>query len=181
VRAIIPASVLISSNEVFVAGSSTNPKHLSNLKEAHTRRLEVLQIQQAQFGIHCPPHITLEIQDIETKIDNIDEQIRVLGEPNSATPPRRSTSTSNLEEYVTNYLRHQINNGLEFTAYDITFALRRRLPDVEIRHTEVRRIVHLQMRLIVALDWYKQEITEYDTASARRYILLKDRDDLLKW
>lgn len=153
-----------------MAGSSTNPKHLTNLREAHIRRLEVLQVQQATFGLHCPPHVTLEIQDIEAKIDNINEQIQVLKESNNATTHRRSASTSSIEESVTDYLRHQVNNRLEFTAYDITFALRRRMPDIEVRHTEVRRVVHLQMNLIVALDWYRREIIEYDTASARRYI-----------
>ncbi len=90
--------------------------------------------------------------------------------PKETIEKRRLIATPDLEEGITDVLQHQVSNRLEFTAYDITFALRRRLSDIEVRHTQVRQIIHLQMRLIVVLTLYQCKIVHYDTASARRYV-----------
>lgn len=49
--------------------------HLLKLREIHTKRLRVLELQSAQFGISVPPHILLEIEDIKEEIANINIQI----------------------------------------------------------------------------------------------------------
>jgi hypothetical protein len=46
------------------------------VKEKHVQRLHVLELQAAQFGNACPPHIVTEIQDIKANIDDIDNALR---------------------------------------------------------------------------------------------------------
>lgn len=45
----------------------------------HNRRLHVLELQAAQFGLHCPPHITLEIDDLNQKIAALEREIAASG------------------------------------------------------------------------------------------------------
>jgi pyrimidine deaminase RibD-like protein len=39
--------------------------------KAHRRRLLILRVQAATFGLHTPPHIMMEIDDIEAKITSL--------------------------------------------------------------------------------------------------------------
>lgn len=50
-------------------------EHLLSLKETHRSRLETLEIQAAQLGVECPPHITTEIKDIEETLREIDRKL----------------------------------------------------------------------------------------------------------
>jgi hypothetical protein len=43
--------------------------------ETHKRRLHELELQAARFGIHCPPHIKIEIEDIQEQIFQIERRI----------------------------------------------------------------------------------------------------------
>ncbi len=51
-------------------------QHLLQLRQAHTRRLQVLEVQAAQFGIQTPPHIMTEMDDIRATIADIDRQLQ---------------------------------------------------------------------------------------------------------
>jgi hypothetical protein len=42
--------------------------HKEELK-AHKRRLTILRVKAAYFGIDCPPHILMEIEDIEVLLN----------------------------------------------------------------------------------------------------------------
>jgi hypothetical protein len=51
---------------------------LDDLKQqviAHRRRLNVLKEQKTNFGLYVPPHIPLEIEDIEAKIEALEARI----------------------------------------------------------------------------------------------------------
>lgn len=50
-------------------------QYLETLRLAHQRRLQVLEIQAANFGLSAPPHILTEIEDIHSKISLIDKQL----------------------------------------------------------------------------------------------------------
>lgn len=144
--------------------------HLNELKKTYIKHLQVLQKQEASFGpLYCPPHIILSIADIEEKIDNINAEIRRAQTPENAQH-HRTSSTSELDDFVTVHVRQQVANNLEFTAYDVTLALRRQHPDINIPHHDVRRSVHLQMRLLVELGNYERVSVQYGGAKARRYI-----------
>lgn len=143
---------------------------LSDLKEAHTRRLRALQIKAAQYGLECPVHISIEIEDIHEKLHDVDAQVKRVQRGASDTTSRRSVKREVLDGMVAEHLERQVTNKLEFTAYDVTLALRRAYPTLEINHSEVRHSVHLQLRLVVATGIYTIILARYGDDSAKRYI-----------
>jgi hypothetical protein len=50
-------------------------QHLKNLRQTYERRLRVLELQAANFGLSVPPHVLTEIEDIKEKIVSIDNQM----------------------------------------------------------------------------------------------------------
>jgi len=49
--------------------------HLLALMQIHQKRLNILELQVATFGIQAPPHIVIEIEDIQEKIKDIEIQL----------------------------------------------------------------------------------------------------------
>jgi hypothetical protein len=47
-------------------------KHLQNLVVVHKKRLRVLELQAAEFGLHSPPHIHTEIDEIRNDIERFE-------------------------------------------------------------------------------------------------------------
>ena len=58
---------------MYSFGLSEN-SNLENLKQQHTRRLMILQQQQAYKGYDTPPHIIMEMEDIEQALKKIEEK-----------------------------------------------------------------------------------------------------------
>ena len=63
--------------------------HNPRLIEMKQRRLNALQLQQAQMGINTPPHITLEIEDLESELAQLYAQRQPATSP-VAQPPIES-------------------------------------------------------------------------------------------
>lgn len=42
----------------------------------YSRQLQILELQQAQFGLAVPPHIILQIQDIRTRLEELRKEIK---------------------------------------------------------------------------------------------------------
>lgn len=53
-------------------------QHLNELRQNHQRRLRILELQAASFGLSAPPHILIEIEDIRDKIKEVDAQLAEL-------------------------------------------------------------------------------------------------------
>jgi hypothetical protein len=49
--------------------------HLETRLALYRRRLQALELQEAQFGIYTPPHITLEIEDVKLKTQEIEQKL----------------------------------------------------------------------------------------------------------
>lgn len=49
--------------------------HLHKLRIVYERRLEILEIQAANFGISTPPHVVIEIEDLQSKLSSITENL----------------------------------------------------------------------------------------------------------
>lgn len=49
--------------------------HLEARLALYRRRLQALELQEAQFGIYTPPHITLEIEDVKLKTQEIEQKL----------------------------------------------------------------------------------------------------------
>lgn len=52
-----------------------NQQHLRDLLRTHQSRLRVLELQAAVFGVHTPPHIITEMQQITSAIADLDAQL----------------------------------------------------------------------------------------------------------
>ena len=50
-------------------------RHLERLLSVHRRRLQVLELQAARFGLLTPPHISTEIEDICKEITVLETQL----------------------------------------------------------------------------------------------------------
>ena len=56
-------------------------EHLRPLLAGKRRRLQVLEEQRAGFGdLYCPPHILLEIGDLQREIARLSDQVSVIGD-----------------------------------------------------------------------------------------------------
>jgi hypothetical protein len=49
--------------------------HLEELRRNHVKRLEVLESKAAYFGVSTPPHVLIEIKDIQEKIAKMDDEL----------------------------------------------------------------------------------------------------------
>jgi len=58
--------------------TQTQLDELLKLREAHRRRLSVLQVQAAQFGIDAPPQIVTEQADIDRQLTAVNQKISLL-------------------------------------------------------------------------------------------------------
>jgi hypothetical protein len=94
----------------------------------------------------------------------------------TATQPGGSVTDEigkrDLEVLVANEINRRMAINSEFTAYDITQALRRNDPTVTIAHTNVRRMVHAQMDAIVSGGLYDRETAYFGSEAAVRYVPL---------
>lgn len=58
--------------------TQTERTGLVELRTHHQRRLHVLELQKARYGISTPPEVELEIQDIKKEISSIENQLNNL-------------------------------------------------------------------------------------------------------
>jgi hypothetical protein len=58
------------------AGLDPEQRHLRELLSTKRRRLQVLELQEAKYGIAAPPHITLEIEDLRREIAELEARLR---------------------------------------------------------------------------------------------------------
>ncbi len=58
------------------ADAGEEQRHLRELLSTKRRRLQVLELQEAKYGIAAPPHITLEIEDLRREIADLEARLR---------------------------------------------------------------------------------------------------------
>lgn len=51
-------------------------RHIRALIVEYSRQLQVLELQQAQFGLAVPPHIIIQIQNIRTELEKLRREIK---------------------------------------------------------------------------------------------------------
>ncbi len=76
--------------------SDLRKQHLIETKNTHQKRLRVLEVQAAKFGISAQPHIIIEIEEIKKKIDAIDYQLTTLGTTKESSIPKERDAAINL-------------------------------------------------------------------------------------
>ena len=71
-----PESLIRSSRFDRVPASDPSHQHLEKLRQNHRRRLNILELQAAKWGeLSAPPHLLIEIEDLRTKIAEIEAQL----------------------------------------------------------------------------------------------------------
>ena len=60
-------------------------QHLNELRQSHLRRLRVLELQAASYGLAAPPHILIEIDDIRGNLKSVEAQLAELDQPRQKT------------------------------------------------------------------------------------------------
>jgi hypothetical protein len=58
------------------AGLDEEQRHLRELIATKRRRLQVLEVQEAKYGIAAPAHIVLEIEDLRREIAELEARVR---------------------------------------------------------------------------------------------------------
>ncbi len=67
-------------------------QHLEELRRNCQRRLHVLELQAARFGLSAPPHVLIEIEDIRKGIALIDTQLAESKQPVLRFPEQKAIS-----------------------------------------------------------------------------------------
>lgn len=71
-------------------------EHLNALAITYRRRLRMLQLQQAQFGINTPVHIEIELQEVEKNIQWIEQELNQLASSNNTSKKPNSRMSLNI-------------------------------------------------------------------------------------
>jgi hypothetical protein len=127
-------------------------RHLERMREIHHQRLMVLEEQAAQLGNYVPPHVPVEIKQLQDKVREIDAQLLV---ENPVVPPHSAIVVPQEEDIPVNPL--DLKSGT--TKVPITNMQRKHvfLSYVRENIAEVRR---LHDDLITAGEnvWWDQDI-----------------------
>ncbi len=67
---------IIQDHSAFRDFVDESARHIRQLIITYSRRLQVLELQQAAKGLDVPPQIILEIQDIRTALEELRKQIK---------------------------------------------------------------------------------------------------------
>lgn len=66
---------MVLVNQFITAMNNEEKVHQIALKEKFTKRLRVLELQEADFGNYCPPHIITEMNELRETIERIDKDL----------------------------------------------------------------------------------------------------------
>lgn len=82
---------------------------------------------------------------------------------------RAPISNHTLAMLVIEELEHNVGEDVEFTAYDVTRAIRRRQPQFDLPHGAVRVLVHQYMNSLVAAGHYQAGMRAFGMKRAISY------------
>jgi hypothetical protein len=82
---------------------------------------------------------------------------------------RTPVNSHTLAMLVIEELEHRVAEDGEFTAYDITRALRRRQPHLDLPHAAVRVLVHHYMGGLVSTGHYQTDVRAFGRTAAILY------------
>jgi hypothetical protein len=129
--------------------------HLEELLPVYRRRLQVLELQAAQFGIYAPPHITLEIDDLKAKIHETELHLG-SAQPAQAAPRQGPKLSSEQLRQLTELMLALPSMGDRSTRDAVLQQLPGRITNAIRRHDSARVDV-LNIALTVAN--YEQGLT----------------------
>jgi hypothetical protein len=109
-------------------------KHLSDLRQVHLKRLRVLELQAASFGLSAPPHVLTEIDEIRENLAAIDLELAGSGPLETHSPDQGVISILLLSADPTNATRlrlgeefREIQEKLKLSQWRALFKLEQRM------------------------------------------------------
>ncbi len=114
--------------------SNQRREHLDKLRRMHQKRLNVLELQAASYGLATPPHVLIEIEDIQEKIKSIEMQLAEIEHPIQQVLEQRVISILFLSADPTDAARlrlgeelREIQDKLQLAKLRDRFALHQRM------------------------------------------------------
>ena len=84
---------------------------IERLVAINNRRLRILKEQQATYGLNTPPHIVIEIEDLEAEIAKLTTELESLGQGKGET--HQQGSQSRAAQVMRDSLNALLNDLLE--------------------------------------------------------------------
>ncbi|MCE7984531.1 MAG: CHAT domain-containing protein [Caldilinea sp. CFX5] len=133
---------------------SDDYQHCENLRSTFQRRLQILELQNANFGISTPPHILMEMDDIRRQISSIEIRLTQLTEVAKQYPPQDEIVILFLAADPTNASRlrlgaefSEIDEQLKLAKYQNKFKLE--LPEFSLRSKNISRaLLNLRPQIV---------------------------------
>jgi KaiC/GvpD/RAD55 family RecA-like ATPase len=86
-------------------------RNISEVLDAHRKRLHILRVQAAEQGIHAPPHVVNEVREIEQQIKALEFQIaEAEGGPSELGPLNEYESRVSKIELLLNHLSRELRS-----------------------------------------------------------------------
>jgi hypothetical protein len=85
-------------------------QHLEGLRQIYRKRLRTLEQQVATFGLQIPSHILIEVDEVRSKIAELDSQISEIEQP--LPIPTAATTTTPIRERVEALFRDALHYKL---------------------------------------------------------------------
>jgi len=125
---------------------SEQAEHLRNLIAAQRRRLNALELQAVRYGIDCPAHVTVEIQEIKEQISEYEHQVNE-GSPLLERQVNQTPHRENKPHHETLLFALLTQNGLSDIGRRISKA-----EDV-LKSVEVNETREFRFRIMGVLIW----------------------------
>lgn len=166
-----PLEAPSSPDEGPAPGTAEERAQLEELRDAHLRRLQILQEQQVRYDIHTPPHIIMEIEDARAAIARIDKQLS-FDQSNARIAQQDSSADARMEELLANISSEMSQlNAAEVPAFLLAKAFEMILSDTGTVHgydPHTRELVLLAERGVGSQMPHRQSLNEGITGLAAK-------------
>lgn len=104
-----------------------------------------------------------DLSSLDENASNIEEdEVLQIGQfQQQASSGRTDPDPADVEQWVVDALNTKVGAKAEFTAFDITREIRAAQPATNVRHDEVRSLVHMYMATMIAGGLYTSEDRDY--------------------
>lgn len=129
--------------------TKTEIERLEELRRNHQRRLHVLELQKARYGISTPPEIELEIQDINKELARIAQLLQQLAWFSPASTPQPTQQAARapaLSALELRGLRQRASAAYYARRWEEAERLLTQLVAADPNDTEARERLHTLMR-----------------------------------
>jgi hypothetical protein len=136
--------------------------HQQELIKGYRKRQRVLEQQAAVFGLHVPPHIQIEIDDLNETIQQCKNKLSDC-KSNLIDPLRQKLN-------IYTNIFSAIKDETSITYWDVLFVLSPMYNDKKINEETINLTMDAFRRFEHKLDWPKNKMPDYDAKSLIAFI-----------